>query len=57
MRTVGMGTQTKSDAYKVLQQEIVELKAENAALQQEIAELKAKKSPKKEKAAVEAVTE
>ena len=43
MRTVGMGTQTKSDAYK--------------ALQQEIAELKAKKSPKKEKAAVEAVTE
>lgn len=57
MRTVGMGTQTKSDAYKVLQQEIAELKAENAALQQEIAELKAKKSPKKEKAAAEAVTE
>lgn len=57
MRTVGMGTQTKSDAYKVLQQEIVELKAENTALQREIAELKAKKSPKKEKAAVEAVAE
>lgn len=57
MRTVGMGTQTKSDEYKALQQENAELKAENAALQQEIAELKAKKSPKKEKAAVEAVTE